>query len=82
MIAQARSQRAAAILRAEGEAQATALTGDAQARLIGLVGAAVAGNPGVVSYETAHRWNGQMPGTVLGGSSPLAVLNLPQTQKQ
>ena len=77
-IAQARAQRESAILRAEGESQATTLTGDAQARVIQQVGAAVASNPGVVAYETAHRWNGQMPATMLGtGSNPLTMLNLP-----
>ena len=81
-VAQARSQREAAILRAEGEAQATALVGDAQARVIQQVGTAVAANPGVVSYETAHRWNGQMPSTVFGGgTSPLAMMNLPAASK-
>ncbi|WP_375457353.1 SPFH domain-containing protein [uncultured Methylobacterium sp.] len=77
-VAQARAQRAAAILRAEGAAQATTLTGEAEARIIQQVGSAVASNPGVVAYETAHRWNGTMPATMLGGSSnPLALLNLP-----
>ncbi|MCW6512223.1 SPFH domain-containing protein [Lichenifustis flavocetrariae] len=81
-IAQARSQREASILRAEGDAQAASLVGEAQARVIQQVGAAVNGNAVVVSYETAHRWNGQMPSTVLGSStSPLAMLNLPPAQK-
>ncbi len=77
-VAQARAQREAAILRAEGAAQAATLTGEADARIIQQVGAAVASNPGVVAYETAHRWNGTMPATVLGGSAnPLTMLNLP-----
>ena len=78
-IAQARSQREAAILRAEGDAQAATLLGDAQAHVVQQVGGAVAGNPAVVSYETAHRWNGQMPSTVMGGNGPgpLALMNLP-----
>jgi regulator of protease activity HflC (stomatin/prohibitin superfamily) len=81
-VAQARAQRASAILRAEGEAQATALTGDAQARVISQIGAAVASNPGVVAYETAHRWNGAMPATVLGsGTTPLAMFNVPVAAK-
>lgn len=82
LIAQARSQREAAILRAEGDAQATTLLGDAQARVVQQVGSAVTGNPSVVSYETAHRWNGQMPSTVLGGGpSPVALMNLPSPSK-
>jgi membrane protease subunit HflC len=81
-IAQARSQREASILKAEGEAQAATLVGDAQAKVIQQIGAAVNSNAVVVSYETAHRWNGQMPSTVLGSStSPLAMLNLPLTSK-
>ena len=81
-IAQARSQREAAILRAEGDAQATTLVGEAQARVIQEVGASVGSNPSVVSYETAHRWNGQMPSTLLGGAtSPLTMLNLPTASK-
>ena len=82
LVAQARSQREAAILRAEGDAQAATLLGDAQARVLQQVGGAVASNPSVVSYETAHRWNGQMPSTVLGGgSTPLALMNLPGSAK-
>ena len=83
-VARARSEREAAILRAEGDAQAATLLGDAQARVVQQVGGAVAGNPAVVSYETAHRWNGQMPSTVLGGSGgtgPLALMNLPVSAK-
>ena len=77
-VAQARAQREAAILRAEGTAQATTLTGEAEAKIIHQVGSAVASNPGVVAYETAHRWNGMMPATMLGGgSNPLMMLNLP-----
>ena len=81
-IAQARAQRESAILRAQGEAQATALTGQAQASVIQQIGSAVASNPNVVSYETAHRWNGQMPATVLGGATtPLAMFNVPATSR-
>ena len=77
-VAQARAQREAAILRAQGEAQANALTGEAEAKVIQQVGSAVAANPDVVSYETTHRWNGQMPATVLGGAtSPLAMFSIP-----
>ncbi|WP_375466418.1 SPFH domain-containing protein [uncultured Methylobacterium sp.] len=76
-VAQARAQREASILRAEGAAQATTLTGEAEAKIIQQVGSAVASNPGVVAYETAHRWNGTMPATMLGGSNPLTLLNLP-----
>ena len=81
-IAQARSQREASILKAEGEARAVTLVGEAQAAVIQQVGAAVNSNAVVVSYETAHRWNGQMPSTMLGGSAnPLAMLSIPSAAK-
>ncbi len=77
-IAQARAQRESAILKAQGEAQATALTGEADAKVIAQVGAAVAANPTVVAYETSHRWNGALPGTMLSGtSSPLSMFSIP-----
>ncbi len=35
-----------------------------------------------LSYDAAHRWNGQMPSTVFGGgTSPLAMMNLPAASK-
>lgn len=76
-VAQARAQRESAILRAQGEAQASALTGEAQARIIQLVGAAVATNLAVVTFEAAHRWNGQLPATMLSNASPLTMFALP-----
>ena len=80
-MAQAHAQRESAILRAQGEAQAAVLTGEAEARVIQQVGVAVASNPSVVSYEASHRWNGQLPGTMLGGgSSPLAMFNIQPTR--
>lgn len=76
-VAQARAQRESAILRAEGEAQAATLTGEAQARVVQQVGVAVAANPTIISYEASHRWNGQLPGTMLGGTtSPLSMFNI------
>jgi membrane protease subunit HflC len=76
-VAQAHAQRESAILRAEGDAQAIALTGEAESKVIQQVGSAVSSNPTVTAYETAHRWNGQMPSTVLGGAvSPLTMFNL------
>jgi modulator of FtsH protease HflC len=77
-VAQARAQRESAILRAEGEAQAAALTGEAQAKVVQQVGVAVAANPLIVSYEASHRWNGQLPGTMLSGANPpLSMFSVP-----
>ena len=79
-IAQARGQREASILRAQGESQAGLLVGQADAQVIQQIGAAVASNPGVVAYEQAHRWNGQMPATVLAnGTTPLSLFSVPGT---
>ncbi len=81
-VAQARAQRQSAILRAEGVAQAATLTGEAQARVIQQVGTAVAENPTVISYEASHRWNGQLPGTMLSGTtSPLSMFNIQPGQR-
>ena len=81
-VAQARAQKEAAILGAEGEAQAAILTGEAQARVIRQGGAAVAANPLVGSYEASHRWNGQLPGTMLSGTtSPLGMFNIQPGQR-
>jgi membrane protease subunit HflC len=80
-VAQARAQRESAILRAQGEAQAATLNGDAQARVIQQVGLAVAANPTVIPYEAAHRWNGQLPATMLGGFTfPMTMFSLPTGQ--
>ena len=67
------AQRQSAILRAEGETQA---------RIIQQVGKAVAENPTVIFYEASHRWNGQLPGTMLGGTtSPLSMFNIQPGQR-
>jgi regulator of protease activity HflC (stomatin/prohibitin superfamily) len=82
-IAQARAQRESAILKAEGDAQATALTGEAQAKIVQLLGTAVAANPAVSFYEASHRWNGQLPATMLSGASaPLSMFSIPQASQR
>ena len=82
-VAQARAQREASILRAQGDAEAATLNGNAQAAVIKEIGAAVATNPTVVTYEASHRWNGQLPATMLGsGSSPLAMFSIPSAAQR
>ncbi len=77
-VVRARAERDAAVLRAEGESQATALLGQAQAGAVQVVGAAVSANPQVVAYETARRWDGKLPGMMLGGSAvPMLTLPMP-----
>lgn len=77
-VTRARAEREATVLRAEGEAQATSLTGQAQAAIVQQLGAAVAANPRVVEYETARRWSGTLPATMLGGVA-VPMLTLPGT---
>ena len=77
-VTRARAEREATVLRAEGEAQATSLTGQAQAAIVQQLGAAVAANPRVVEYETARRWSGTLPATMLGGGA-VPMLTLPGT---
>ena len=79
-ITQATAEKQAAILRAEGPARATELNGGAQAHALQMIGAAVAANPGVISYETAQRWNGSVPNTVMGTGGPVRLLNLAPKQ--
>ncbi|MGI4944360.1 MAG: SPFH domain-containing protein [Janthinobacterium lividum] len=75
-VTRARAEREATVLRAEGTAQATALTGQAEANAVQLMGAAVAANPRVVEFETARRWSGLLPTTMLG-SGTVPMLSLP-----
>ncbi len=75
-VTRARAEREATVLRAEGTAQATALTGQAEASAVQLMGAAVAANPRVVEFETARRWSGLLPTTMLGGDT-VPMLSLP-----
>jgi modulator of FtsH protease HflC len=77
-VTRARAEREATVLRAEGTAQATALTGQAEANAVQLMGAAVAANPRVVEFETARRWSGLLPTTMLG-SGTVPMLSLPGT---
>jgi len=77
-VTRARGERQATVLRAEGEAQATTLLGQAQAAAVQLMGTAVAANPRVVDFETAKRWNGMLPATMLGGGA-VPLITLPAT---
>ena len=76
-VARARADGEATVLRARAEAQATTLLGQAQAEAARDVGAAVAANPTIVQYETARRWNGILPATMLGATT-IPMLNLPR----
>ncbi len=64
------------VIRAQGEAEAVRIIGEAQAANLQARGAAVAAFPGIVSLVTADRWNGALPLTMLGEHGVLPLLNL------
>lgn len=63
-IAAAEGAKTAAILRAEGEAQALNIKGQALSK-----------NPGVVELNAIDKWDGKLP-TFMGGNGPLPFLNI------
>jgi regulator of protease activity HflC (stomatin/prohibitin superfamily) len=68
-LTRARAAKESAILQAQGEAAAIDLKGAANAHALQLAAAAVASNPKVIEYETARRWSGQVPATMLAGAA-------------
>ena len=65
-IARAKGQAAAVVLRAQAQAQAITIVARARAAAIAQVGAAAAANAAIIPYQVARRWNGQLPGTLVG----------------
>lgn len=63
-VAAAEGAKAAAILRAEGEAQA-----------LSIKGAALRSNPGVVELNAIEKWDGKLP-TVTAGNNALPFINI------
>lgn len=61
---QAKGEKDAAILRAEGEAQA-----------LNIKGAALSKNPGVVELNAIEKWDGKLP-TVTAGNNALPFINI------
>ena len=67
-IARAKGQAAASVLAAQGEAQSITIVAKARAAAIAQVGAATAANAAIIPYQVARRWNGQLPGTLVGAA--------------
>lgn len=61
----------ATVTRVTGDAQAAVIrvTGDAQAAAVKAKGDALRDNPGLVALISAEKWNGQLPSTMLPGST-------------
>lgn len=63
------------IEQARGEAESTKLAAEAEAIAIKKKADALAAAPKLIEYETATRWNGQLP-TYMGGSMPMPFVNI------
>lgn len=57
------------VIQAEAEAKATKLQGDAEAAAIKAKADALASNARLVEYTAAQKWNGELPTTMVPGSS-------------
>lgn len=76
-IATATGEAEAIRLRAKAESEATIMRGQAEAEALRSIENALKGNPLLVEYEQAKRWDGVLPRTVLGEDSSF-LISLPQ----
>lgn len=70
-ITKAEADKQAKILTAEGQARTIELEGEARAKAIKLQAEAVKNNPELVEFTKAQNWNGELPRTILGNTTPL-----------
>jgi regulator of protease activity HflC (stomatin/prohibitin superfamily) len=63
------------IATAQGNAQATVLNAEAEAKSIKIRSEALANNPKLVEWEAVQKWNGVLPQYSMGGAVPF--INLP-----
>ena len=68
-VIQAQALADSQVAQAKAEAEAIKLKGEAEAQAIQQRGRALAQNPNLVNLVTAERWNGELPSTMLPGSS-------------
>lgn len=69
LVARAEGEKNAAIKSAEGSAQAVILAGEAEAQAIKARAKALADNPRLVDLVLAEKWSGNLPTTMVPGSS-------------
>ncbi|MGV6989207.1 SPFH domain-containing protein [Testudinibacter sp. P80/BLE/0925] len=77
-VTQAKAQADARLASAHAEAEAIRLKGAAEAEAIKLRGEALRQNPSLVNLTSAEKWNGELPQTMIPGSS-VPFLQLPAT---
>jgi len=72
------ADRLAAILNAQGKAEAIRLEGESRANVLRLNAEILHGNPLVVDLAKADRWNGALPQTLLEGTGAMPLIGLPR----
>jgi regulator of protease activity HflC (stomatin/prohibitin superfamily) len=72
------ADRLAAILNAQGKAEAIRLEGESRANVLRLNAEILHGNPLVVDLAKADRWNGALPQTLLEGTEAMPLIGLPR----
>lgn len=74
-VAAAKAEADKAIEVARGESQSTLMKAEAEAKAITIQGQALANNPRVLDLRTIERWDGKLP-TITGGATPF--VSIPQ----
>jgi regulator of protease activity HflC (stomatin/prohibitin superfamily) len=69
LVIQAEAMAKAQVAKATAQATSTRLAGDAEADAIQAKGDALRANPALVELVAAERWNGQLPTTMIPGST-------------
>ena len=72
------ADRLAAILNAQGKAEAIRLEGESRANVLRLNAEILHGNPLVVDLAKADWWNGALPQTLLEGTGAMPLIGLPR----
>jgi regulator of protease activity HflC (stomatin/prohibitin superfamily) len=74
------ADRQAAILNAQGRAEAIRLEGESRAKVLRLNAEILHDNPLVVDLAKADRWNGALPQTLLEGTGGMPLIGLPRPE--
>jgi membrane protease subunit HflC len=74
------ADRQAAILAAQGRAEAIRLEGETRSAVLTRYADLLRGNPTVVDLVRADRWNGVLPATLLEGSGGVPLISLPHSE--
>jgi regulator of protease activity HflC (stomatin/prohibitin superfamily) len=74
------ADRQAAILAAQGRAEAIRLEGESRSAVLTRYAEILRGNASVIDLVRADRWNGVLPATLLEGASGVPLISLPGSQ--